>query len=184
MNKATVIAALGALAQDTRLDIFRLLVQRGPQGMPAGEIGERLKQPSPTLSFHLNQLRNARLVNSRRESRSIIYSANFGTMSGLIAYLTEKCCGGPSISPSPLVFAPATCAADACGPAACGPLQIRKKIQPQGGYLRRTAESWRCVHRFETVIGQSLARRGRRESARRAAESSARKSMALRPGPG
>jgi ArsR family transcriptional regulator, arsenate/arsenite/antimonite-responsive transcriptional repressor len=126
VNKATVIAALGALAQDTRLDIFRLLVQRGPQGMPAGEIGERLKQPSPTLSFHLNQLRNARLVNSRRESRSIIYSANFGTMSGLIAYLTEKCCGGPSISPSPLVFAPATCAADACGP-----LQIQKRSNPR-----------------------------------------------------
>ena len=130
MNKATVIAALGALAQDTRLDIFRLLVQRGPQGMPAGEIGERLKQPSPTLSFHLNQLRNARLVNSRRESRSIIYSANFGTMSGLIAYLTEKCCGGPSISPSPLVFAPATCAADA-GTGRCGPLQIQKRSNPR-----------------------------------------------------
>jgi len=127
VNKTIVIAALGALAQDTRLEIFRLLVQRGPQGMPAGEIGERLKQPSPTMSFHLNQLRNARLVSSRRESRSIIYSANFGTMSGLIAYLTEKCCGGRSISPSPQVSAPASCAADACGPAACEPVQIRTR---------------------------------------------------------
>ena len=94
MKKSTVIAALGALAQETRLDIFRLLVQKGPAGLPAGEIGERLGQPSPTLSFHLNQLRFAGLVSSRRESRSIIYSANFNAMNDLIAYLTENCCGG------------------------------------------------------------------------------------------
>lgn len=94
MNKSTAVAALGALAQETRLDIFRLLVERGREGMAAGEIGERLKQPSPTLSFHLNQLRHARLISSRRESRSIIYSANFDTMIGLMDYLTEKCCGG------------------------------------------------------------------------------------------
>jgi ArsR family transcriptional regulator len=94
MKKSTVIAALGALAQGTRLDIFRLLVQKGPAGLPAGEIGTRLGQPSPTLSFHLNQLRFAGLVNSRRASRSIIYSANFKAMSDLLAYLTENCCGG------------------------------------------------------------------------------------------
>ena len=94
MKKSTVIAALGALAQGTRLDIFRLLVQKGPAGSPAGEIGTRLGQPSPTLSFHLNQLRFAGLVSSRRESRSIIYSANFKAMSDLLAYLTENCCGG------------------------------------------------------------------------------------------
>jgi DNA-binding transcriptional ArsR family regulator len=94
MKKSTVIAALGALAQGTRLDIFRLLVQKGPPGSPAGEIGTRLGQPSPTLSFHLNQLRFAGLVSSRRESRSIIYSANFKAMSDLLAYLTENCCGG------------------------------------------------------------------------------------------
>ncbi|HUO05810.1 MAG TPA: metalloregulator ArsR/SmtB family transcription factor [Candidatus Binataceae bacterium] len=94
MKKAAAISALGALAQDTRLDIFRLLVQKGPAGVAAGEIGERLGQPLPTLSFHLNQLRFAGLVTSRRESRSIIYSANFDAITGLIAYLTENCCGG------------------------------------------------------------------------------------------
>ena len=94
MKKSSVVAALGALAQETRLDIFRLLVQRGPDGMPAGEIGQRLGQPSPTLSFHLNHLRFTGLVTSRRESRSIIYSANFKAMSGLLGYLTENCCGG------------------------------------------------------------------------------------------
>jgi ArsR family transcriptional regulator, arsenate/arsenite/antimonite-responsive transcriptional repressor len=94
MKKSTVIAALGALAQETRLDIFRLLVQKGPAGLPAGEIGARLDQPSPTMSFHLNQLRFAGLVSSRRESRSIIYSANFKAISELVAYMTENCCGG------------------------------------------------------------------------------------------
>jgi DNA-binding transcriptional ArsR family regulator len=94
MKKSIVIAALSALAQETRLDVFRLLVQKGPEGMPAGEIGTRLGQPSPTMSFHLNQLRFAGLVSSRRESRSIIYSANFKTMSDLLTYLTENCCGG------------------------------------------------------------------------------------------
>jgi len=94
MKKSNVIAALGALAQETRLDIFRLLIQKGPNGLPAGEIGERLGQPSPTLSFHLNQLRFAGLVTSRRESRLIIYSANFKEMNDLLAYLTENCCGG------------------------------------------------------------------------------------------
>ena len=94
MKKSTVIAALGALAQETRLDIFRMLVQKGPEGLPAGEIGSRLAQPSPTMSFHLNQLRFAGLVTSRRESRSIIYSANFKAMNDLLGYLTENCCGG------------------------------------------------------------------------------------------
>jgi DNA-binding transcriptional ArsR family regulator len=94
MKKSTVISALGALAQETRLDIFRLLVEKGPEGLPAGELGARLNQPSPTMSFHLSQLRFAGLVESRRESRSIIYSANFKMMTSLLAYLTENCCGG------------------------------------------------------------------------------------------
>jgi arsenate reductase len=92
MTKTNVIAALAALAQETRLDIFRLLVARGPDGMPAGEIGDRLRLPSPTLSFHLNQLRHTGLVTSRRQSRLIIYGAKFRTMNGLIEYLTENCC--------------------------------------------------------------------------------------------
>src|ERR1700719_4151844 len=107
MKKSNVIAALSALAQETRLEIFRLLIQRGPEGLAAGEIGERLGQPSPTLSFHLNQLRFAGLVTSRRESRSIIYSANFRAMNDLLAYLTENCCGGR----------PEVCAPNACVPA-------------------------------------------------------------------
>ena len=101
MKKAIVIGALGALAQETRLDIFRLLVQKGPEGLPAGEIGTRLDQPSPTMSFHLNQLRFAGLITSRRESRSIIYSANFKAMNDLLAYLTENCCDGGTALCSP-----------------------------------------------------------------------------------
>ncbi|HVN90250.1 MAG TPA: metalloregulator ArsR/SmtB family transcription factor [Candidatus Binataceae bacterium] len=94
MKKSKVIAALGALAQETRLDIFRLLVEKGPEGIPAGEIGERLNLPSPTLSFHLSQLRFAGLIDSRRESRSIIYSANYKAMNEVLGYLSENCCGG------------------------------------------------------------------------------------------
>jgi ArsR family transcriptional regulator, arsenate/arsenite/antimonite-responsive transcriptional repressor len=104
MKRQDVIAALGALAQDTRLDVFRLLVQHGPQGMAAGEIGARLGLPSPTLSFHLSQLSHAGLVSSRRESRSIIYAADYTTMNRLVAYLTENCCQGQ----------PQACAAPPC----------------------------------------------------------------------
>src|SRR5579871_717636 len=92
MTKADIIAALSALAQETRLDIVRMLVERGPAGLPAGEIGDRLRLPSPTLAFHLNQLRHAALVSSRRQSRLIIYSARFRTMSSLIEYLRRNCC--------------------------------------------------------------------------------------------
>ena len=113
MEKTEALAALGALAQETRLDIFRLLVQKGPEGLPAGEIGDRLGQPSPTLSFHLNQLRFAGLISSRRASRSIIYSANFKAMTDLLGYLTENCCGG-----RPELCSPA--AQTTCGPA-CAP---------------------------------------------------------------
>ena len=124
MKKSTAAAALGALAQETRLDIFRLLVQKGPEGLPAGEMGERLGQPSPTLSFHLNQLRFAGLVSSRRASRSIIYSANFKAMNDLLAYLTENCCGGR----------PEICAPDACAPAAAV-----VRIQNSGRQPRKVA---------------------------------------------
>lgn len=89
-----MVSALGALAQESRLDIFRLLVQRGPEGLAAGEIAERLGLPSATLSFHLAQLKHAGLVSARRESRSIIYSANYRSMNALLAYLTENCCQG------------------------------------------------------------------------------------------
>jgi len=115
MKKSSAVAALGALAQETRLDIFRLLVQKGPQGVPAGEIGERLGLPSPTLSFHLNQLRFAGLVSSRRQSRSIIYSASYKAMEALLAYLTENCCGGKSGLCAPVSFVPLESAATAAG---------------------------------------------------------------------
>lgn len=94
MEKIDAIAALAALAQETRLDIFRLLVQVGPDGLPAGQIGERLGLPSATLSFHLNQLKHAGLVRFRRESRSLIYAAEYAAMNALMGYLTENCCQG------------------------------------------------------------------------------------------
>jgi DNA-binding transcriptional ArsR family regulator len=94
MEKTDVLAALGALAQESRLDIFRLLVQAGPHGLPAGQIGERLHLPSATLSFHLNALRHAGLVTFRRDGRSLIYSAEYQAMNALLGYLTENCCGG------------------------------------------------------------------------------------------
>ena len=96
MEKEAVVAALAALAQETRLAVYRLLVQAGPAGLPAGRIAERLQLALPTLSFHLAQLKHARLVTARRESRSIIYAASYPAMNGLIAYLTENCCGGDS----------------------------------------------------------------------------------------
>jgi DNA-binding transcriptional ArsR family regulator len=92
MEKIDAIAALAALAQESRLDVFRLLVQAGPGGLPAGQIAERLNLPSATLSFHLNQLKHAGLVTFRRESRSLIYAAEYTVMNGLLAYLTENCC--------------------------------------------------------------------------------------------
>jgi ArsR family transcriptional regulator, arsenate/arsenite/antimonite-responsive transcriptional repressor len=94
MERSDALAALAALAQESRLDIFRLLVQAGAQGIAAGRIGERLGLPSATLSFHLNQLKQARLARCRREGRSLIYAADFAAMNGLMAYLTENCCGG------------------------------------------------------------------------------------------
>ncbi len=92
MKQKDVIAALAALAQETRLAIYRLLVTRGPEGYPAGEIGERLKVAGPSLSFHLKELARADLVAARRDGRFIYYSANFEQMNGLVGYLTENCC--------------------------------------------------------------------------------------------
>ena len=93
MDKKHAIAALGALAQETRLDLYRLLVTVGPQGLPAGIVAERLGVPPSSLTFHLNQLVHAGLITQRRSSRHIIYSAEYGTMNELLGYLTENCCG-------------------------------------------------------------------------------------------
>jgi ArsR family transcriptional regulator len=93
MESAVAIAALGALAQENRLDVFRLLVAAGTEGLPAGEIAQRLGIASPTLSFHLAQLRHAGLVHKRRDGRSLIYAANFDGMRALMGFLSENCCG-------------------------------------------------------------------------------------------
>ena len=101
MKKDHAVAALAALAQDNRLDVFRLLVKAGPEGMPAGSVANALKLAPNTLTFHFDRLRDAGLVTVRRDGRSMIYSAQFDTMNGLLAYLTENCCqGAPEICAS------------------------------------------------------------------------------------
>ena len=92
MDKRNALAALAGLAQESRLDIFRLLVEQGPEGLSAGMIAERLDLPNATLSFHLKELTRAELISARQEGRFIYYSANFRTMNDVIAYLTENCC--------------------------------------------------------------------------------------------
>lgn len=94
MNIDQAIGALGALAQKSRLDIYRLLVQTGPDGLPAGQVGVQLQLTSGVLSFHLKELAQAGLVISRRDGRSIIYSADYPAMTRLLGFLTENCCRG------------------------------------------------------------------------------------------
>jgi DNA-binding transcriptional ArsR family regulator len=115
MEKSNAVAALAALAQDNRLDVFRLLVEAGPQGMPAGQVAAALKLAPNTLTFHFDRLRGAGLVSVRRDGRSMIYAARYDTMNELLAYLTENCCQGR---------------ADRCVPAARtkrAPAQARRK---------------------------------------------------------
>ena len=92
MKTTRVIDALGALAHEHRLAIYRLLVQRGPEGLPAGAIGERVGLVPSSLTFHLQNLQRAGLITQQRLSRQLIYSADFDAMNGLIGYLTENCC--------------------------------------------------------------------------------------------
>ena len=94
MKKKDVLVALAALAQETRLDVFRHLVQVGPEGESAGALAEALDIPPATLSFHLKELRNARLVESEREGRSIRYAPDFAVIGDVVAYLGENCCQG------------------------------------------------------------------------------------------
>ena len=102
MKPPAVIGALGALAHEHRLAIYRLLVQRGPEGLPAGAIGERMGLVPSSLTFHLQNLQRAGLITQRRASRQLFYSADFAVMNGLVSYLTESCCGnsGAECSPS------------------------------------------------------------------------------------
>ncbi len=96
MKTPQAVKALAALAQDSRLAIYRLLVQQGPAGLSAGAIARRLDIVGATLSFHLKELVNAGMVDSRQDGRFVYYSANYGRMNGLLAYLTENCCQGES----------------------------------------------------------------------------------------
>lgn len=100
MDTKNIIAALSALAQESRLAVFRALVQAGPQGMAASKISESIGISPSSLSFHLKEMSHAGLVTSRQEGRFVIYSANFQTMNGLVQFLTDNCCGGNPCSPS------------------------------------------------------------------------------------
>jgi ArsR family transcriptional regulator, arsenate/arsenite/antimonite-responsive transcriptional repressor len=111
MEKSDAVAALAALAQDNRLDVFRLLVQAGPDGMPAGQVAQALELAPNTLTFHFDRLRSAGLVSVRRAGRSMIYAARYEAMNALLGFLTDNCCRG---------------AADTCAPAVCKPSKPKR----------------------------------------------------------
>lgn len=100
MESKAAVEALAALAQDSRLQVYRLLVQAGPEGMAASDIAQELAIAANTLSFHLKTLSHANLVHSRQDGRFIYYSANYEQMSALLGFLTENCCGGRSCVPA------------------------------------------------------------------------------------
>jgi len=117
MEKTSALAALAALAQENRLDVFRLLVEAGPDGMSAGAVAEALGLAPNTLTFHFDRLRQAGLIAVRRDGRSMIYSACFETMNALLAYLTENCCQGHP---------------ERCAPACEKPSRTQNKRQKEG----------------------------------------------------
>ncbi|MGU7773288.1 ArsR/SmtB family transcription factor [Burkholderia sp. MR1-5-21] len=96
MDSNIAVRSLAALAHESRLAVFRLLVAAGPNGLPAGEIAQQLNVSPSSLSFHLKDLSHAELVSARQEGRYVFYSANFDSMNGLIGFLTENCCAGAS----------------------------------------------------------------------------------------
>jgi ArsR family transcriptional regulator, arsenate/arsenite/antimonite-responsive transcriptional repressor len=118
MEKIDVVAALAALAQENRLDVYRLLVEAGPEGLAAGEIATVLGIAPNTLSFHFDRLRNAGLISVVRQGRSLIYAARYETMNNLLGYLTENCCGGN----------PALCA-PTCGPSTSVPKRKKEIVR-------------------------------------------------------
>jgi ArsR family transcriptional regulator len=111
METINAVAALAALAQEHRLAVFRLLVQAGPEGMPAGQVADALELAPNTLTFHFDRLRSAGLVTVRRDGRSMIYAARFENMNALLGFLTENCCQG---------------AAEKCAPAVCQPAKSKR----------------------------------------------------------
>ena len=115
MDASQAVTALASLAQEHRLALFRLLVQAGSDGMPAGAVAEALDVPNSSLSFHLAQLHRAGLVRQERRGRSLIYSADYGAMNALVGYLMENCCAGAACAPEA-----------ACAPSAAPATQRRK----------------------------------------------------------
>ena len=112
MDERQALASFAALSQETRLQVIRMLVVAGPDGMAAGAIAERLEVSPSNVSFHLKELDRAGLISQQRESRSIIYSANFEALGGLVRFLMEACCAG-----HPEICAPAVAVAACCAPA-------------------------------------------------------------------
>lgn len=112
MNSDRAVEALGALAQEHRLSLFRLLVQAGEDGMSAGAIAQELGVPNSSLSFHLSYLTRGGLIQQRRQGRSLIYTADYAAMNALVGYLMENCCGGTTCAPA------AQCGDDAVQPKA------------------------------------------------------------------
>jgi ArsR family transcriptional regulator, arsenate/arsenite/antimonite-responsive transcriptional repressor len=121
MDSTQTINCLSALAQETRLAIFRLLVERGPDGLSAGAIADRLEVPASSLSFHLAHLTRAGLIVQRRLSRQLIYSADFAAMNDLVGFLTENCCGGNAA-----ICAPASACGPSCAPAKAKPTKRKR----------------------------------------------------------
>jgi ArsR family transcriptional regulator len=116
MEAKQVVAALNALAHETRLAVFRLLVQRGPEGLSAGTIAQTLDLPSSSLTFHLQQLTHAGLITQRRLSRQLIYATDFAAMNAVVGYLVENCCGTGTAACAPI-----------CRPAATGKTRSTKR---------------------------------------------------------
>ena len=119
MKTNDAVTALAALAQETRLNVYRLLVEQGSVGLSAGEIAERIGIAPPALSFHLKELSHARLVKSRQDGRYVFYAADFAAMNRLLAFMTENCCAADG---------------GACGPSACAPPSVSRistrKVKP------------------------------------------------------
>jgi ArsR family transcriptional regulator len=123
VEASRAVNALSALAHDTRLEIFRLLVQSGPDGMPAGQVAAKLGLPPPTLSFHLSHLKQAGMIGRRRDSRLIIYTADYAAMTDLLGYLTENCCQGQTNA----------CAIPSCTPVRNSkPIAVRRSRREKG----------------------------------------------------
>lgn len=127
MNSESAVDALGALAQEHRLAVFRLLVQAGPAGLPAGSIAKELGLPNSSLSFHLSQLQRSGLIRPRRDGRSLIYGADFEAMDRLIAYLLDNCCQGEQCAVA--APSPAGSAVRSRPPTPARPVKTRNPVQ-------------------------------------------------------